>query len=64
MTTYDVLIYRLNKSCRMEEKWVRGIEANTLTEASRIALEQNEEKGYAKVSMGWMVYQATPRRSI
>ena len=64
MTIYDVLIYRLNKNCRQEEKWVKGIKANNLTEASKIALEQNKEQGYTNMSMGWSVYQANPRTSI
>ena len=54
--TYDILLKSLRHTYRtVNLKWVRGIKATSLAEASAIAIKQNPNLGITPttVSMGW-----------
>lgn len=57
---YDVLLIGLSKGkrCYQITRWVRGIQANSLTEASNKALHLHPITGCtpSQVSMTWEVY--------
>jgi hypothetical protein len=56
MKTYDILLKSLRHTYRtVNLKWVRGIKATSLAEASAIAIQQNPNLGITPttVSMGW-----------
>jgi hypothetical protein len=60
---YDVLVTSLRRSYRSHAtKWVRGISANTLSEACRIAEARHPNLGITPTitSMAWPVWPQPP----
>lgn len=58
MKTYDILLVSLHRTLNKHNlQWVRGIQAQSLTEASRIAVAMHPKLGVTptEVSMGWHV---------
>ena len=60
MKTYNILVTWLEwlpkrKDYTRKSKWVRGVKAVSLTEASNTALVYFQGKICPKVSMGWYV---------
>jgi len=58
MKTYDILVSSLSRSANsITEKWCRGIKANSLTEASKIACDRYPNLGVTPttMSMGWFL---------
>ena len=56
MFTYDILLVSLNRRGTSNvTKWVRGLKANSLTQASDIAIAMYPSLGITptQVSMGW-----------
>lgn len=56
MKTYDILVVWMEWRRRdyvQRSRWVRGVRAATLTEASNKALVQFADRIYPSVSMGW-----------
>lgn len=58
MFTYDILLVSLNRQGTSNvTKWVRGLRANSLTQASDMAIAMHPSLGTTptQVSMGWRI---------